>query len=202
MWVAKMIGTIFGMSAFFVIYFWLLNHPLFPITTIPLTAVDRLIGFWPEALPLYVSLWIYVPLAPAFLKNRREAVFYVVAVTVLSVIGFGIFLLWPTTLPKFTVDWSQHPSFAFLKTVDASGNACPSMHVAFAVFTALWFGPILREMGAGRMVRALNWLWCLGILYSTLAIRQHVALDVLAGAVLGASVALLHLRVLHRGIRA
>ena len=202
MWVAKMTGTILGMSAFFVIYFWLLNHPLFPITTIPLTTVDRLIGFWPEALPLYVSLWIYVPLAPALLKNRREAVSYVVAVTVLSVVGFGIFLLWPTDLPKFAVDWSQHPSFAFLKTVDASGNACPSMHVAFAVFTALWFGSILRGMGAGRMVHALNWLWCLGILYSTLAIRQHVALDVLAGAVLGASVALVHLRILHRGIRA
>jgi membrane-associated phospholipid phosphatase len=68
--------------------------------------------------------------------------------------------------------------------------------VAFAVFTAVWLRRILRQMGAGRVVRALNWLWCLGILYSTVAIRQHVALDVLTGTVLGATVAVVHLRLL------
>ena len=55
---------------------------------------------------------------------------------------------------------------------------------------------LLREMGAGRFVRALNWLWCLGILYSTVATRQHVSLDVLAGIALGAAVAVVHLRLL------
>ena len=87
-----------------------------------------------------------------------------------------------------------HPAFGFLKSVDASGNACPSLHVAFAVFTAIWLNRLLRQMGAGKVVRAFNWLWCLGILYSTVAIRQHVVLDVLAGAGLGAVVAAVHLR--------
>ena len=198
LWVAKVTGTSVSMPVFFIVYFWLLKHPLFPITTIPLTAIDRLVGFWPEAFLLYVSLWVYVVLPPMFLKSRRELGSYGLAVVGLSVIGFGIFLFWPTALPKFDMDWSQHPTFAFLKTVDASGNACPSLHVAFAVFTAIWLGRLLREMGAGRLVRALNWLWCLGILYSTIALRQHVALDVLAGAALGAIVAALHLRVLYR----
>jgi membrane-associated phospholipid phosphatase len=197
LWAAKVTGTILSMPVFFVVYFWLLNHPLFPVTTIPRTAVDRLIGFCPETLPLYVSLWVYVVLPPMFLKNRRELGSYGVAVIGLSVIAFVFFLFWPTALPKFELDWSQHPSVSFLKTVDASGNACPSLHVAFAVFTAIWLERLLREMGAGRLVRALNWLWCLGILYSTIAIRQHVALDVLAGAVLGAIVGALHLRILY-----
>jgi membrane-associated phospholipid phosphatase len=201
LWVPKVAGTILSMPVFFVVYFWLLNHPLFPVTTIPCTAVDRMIGFWPEALPLYVSLWLYIVLPPAFLKNRRELVSYGLAAIGLSVIGFGIFLFWPTTVPKFEIDWSQHPAFAFLKKVDASGNACPSLHVAYAVFTAIWSRRLLREMGAGRLVRALNWLWCLGILYSTIALRQHVALDVLAGAALGAMVAALHLRMLYGKIR-
>jgi membrane-associated phospholipid phosphatase len=198
LWLAKLTGTILSMPVFFVVYFWLLKHPLFPITTIPRTAIDRLIGFCPEALPFYVSLWLYVVLPPAFLKNRRELASYGLAVVGLSVIAFVFFLFWPTVLPKFEMDWSQHPTFAFLKTVDASGNACPSLHVAFAVFTAIWLRRLLREMGAGRLVRALNWLWCLGILYSTIAIRQHVAIDVLAGAVLGVIVAALHLRILYR----
>jgi membrane-associated phospholipid phosphatase len=121
---------------------------------------------------------------------------YGLAAVGLSVIGLGIFLFWPTAVPPPEVDWSLHSAFAFLRSVDASGNACPSLHVAFAVFTAVWFERLLRQMGAGRLVRALNWLWCLGILYSTVAIRQHVSLDVLAGAALGATVAVVQRRLL------
>lgn len=193
-WPAKMIGTTLGMIAFFIVYFWLLRHPLYPPTIMPLTAVDRLISFWPGALPLYLSLWFYVSLAPALLIDRRELVSYGLAAVGLSVIGLGIFLFWPTAVPRPEVDWSQHPAVAFLKSADASGNACPSLHVAFAVFTAVWFERLLRQMGAGRLVRALNWLWCLGILYSTVAIRQHVSLDVFAGTGLGLGVAAVHLR--------
>ncbi|MFI5337104.1 MAG: phosphatase PAP2 family protein, partial [Opitutales bacterium] len=143
---------------------------------------------------LYLSLWFYVSLAPALLIDRRELVSYGLAAVGLSAVGLGVFLLWPTAVPPPEVIWSQHPGFAWLKTADAAGNACPSLHVAFAVFTACWFARLWRQLGAGRLVRALNWLWCLGILYSTIAIRQHVFLDVLAGAALGAVTATLHWR--------
>jgi membrane-associated phospholipid phosphatase len=195
-WPAKMFGTTLGMTVFFVAYFWVLRHPHVPPTVMPLTAVDRWIGFWPKALPLYFSFWFYVSLAPALLIDRRELISYGLAAIGLSVIGLGIFLIWPTAVPESEVAWSQHPSFAFLKSVDASGNACPSLHVAFAVFTAVWFERLLRQMGSRRLIRAFNWLWCLGILYSTIASRQHVSLDVLAGAVLGLGVAAVHLRLL------
>jgi hypothetical protein len=55
LWVAKMLATTLGMTAFFVAYFWILRHPVFPITIMPFTAVDRLVVFRPEALPLYAS---------------------------------------------------------------------------------------------------------------------------------------------------
>jgi membrane-associated phospholipid phosphatase len=61
--------------------------------------------------------------------------------------------------------------------------------VAFAVFTAVWLERLWRQIDARRLVRVLSWLWCLVILYSTVATRQHVLLDVLAGAVLGAVIA-------------
>ncbi len=193
-WPVKMAGTTLGMVAFFVIYFWVLNHPFQPVTLMPLTAVDRAIGFQAWALPLYLSLWFYVSLAPSLVIDRRELVSYGVAWVVLSALGLGVFLFWPTAVPPSDIDWLQHPSFAFLKSADAPGNACPSLHVAFAVFSAVWFGRLLRQMKAGRAWLVLNWLWCLGILYSTVAVRQHVSLDVLAGAVLGALVAAAHLR--------
>ena len=189
-----MIGMTLGMTLFFTAYFWVLHHPLFSVTTMPLTSVDRLISFWPEALPLYLSLWFYVSLVPALLSERRELVSYALAATGISIIGLGIFLLWPTMVDWPDADWSQYPAFAFLQSVDASGNVCPSLHVAFAVFTAVWLDRLLRQIGAGRGVRGFNWLWCLGILYSTIAIRQHVILDVLAGVGLGMAATVVHRR--------
>lgn len=151
----------------------------------PSTAIDRAIGFSPGALPLYFSLWVYVSLAPAFLASRRALVNYAIWAVVLAGVALGIFIAWPTTIEAEANDWSRYPAYAFLKTIDASGNACPSLHVAFAIFTAVWLARTLNELAVPRMVLAINWLWCLGIVYSTLATRQHVFIDLLAGAVLG-----------------
>src|SRR5580658_7832248 len=138
-WVIKMAGTTAIMTAFFAVYFYLLNHSRLPVTTVPRIFVDRMIAFRPGALPLYVSLWVYVPLAPALFRYTSEMRAYTVAVLVLSAIGFGIFILWPTTIPKPEFDQAPVPSLAYLKAVDASGNAFPSLHVAFAVFTVFLF---------------------------------------------------------------
>lgn len=188
LWLAKLLGTSLGMAAFFVGYFHLLRHPAGIPFVMPVLAIDRWIEFSPVALPLYLSLWLYVSLAPALLVNPRELLACGLAAGGLAVIGLGIFRLWPTTVAPPEVDWSAHPMFSFLKTVDASGNACPSLHVAFAVFAAVWFDRILRDSGAGTGWHWVNWAWCLGILYSTIAVRQHVFLDVLAGGLLGAAV--------------
>jgi len=143
-----------------------------------------------------VSLWFYVSLGPALVKNFAELFSFGAATLVMSVVGLAIFLYWPTAVPAFTLDAARYPSISFLKGVDLAANACPSLHVAFAVFTGIWMDRILREMLSGRALLVLNWLWCVGIVYSTLATRQHVVLDVLAGAALGVVVAALHLAAL------
>jgi membrane-associated phospholipid phosphatase len=197
LWLAKAVGTTVGISFFFFVYFWVLRHPVFSVTTMPLTAVDRAIGFRPGVLPIYLSLWLYVSLAPALVRVGRELASYAVAAVVLSAAGLGIFLFWPTTVSVAEVDLSSYPAVAFLKSTDAAGNACPSLHVAFAVFTAFWFERLLRELRAGPLARTLNVLWCAGIVYSTIALRQHVFIDVAAGALLGAMIAALHFAWLH-----
>src|SRR5215469_595060 len=192
-WLLKTSGTTLCITLFMVAYFTLLRHPAFPVRTMPLVGLDRLIGFAPWSMVLYASLWIYISLVPALLA-WRELPRYLAAVTLLSLIGFALFFFWPTAVPPPDVDWSAHPSVAFLKKVDAAGNACPSLHVAFAVLTFLWLDRMLLGLRAGTWGRGLNLLWCLGILYSTLAVKQHVALDLYSGAALGAAVALPFLR--------
>jgi membrane-associated phospholipid phosphatase len=66
--------------------------------------------------------------------------------------------------------------------------------VAAALFSGVWLDVLLREIGAGRMVRRANWVWCVGIVYSTMATKQHVAIDVLTGMILGLGMAVLAVR--------
>jgi len=49
------------------------------------------VPFRPEALLLYASLWVYVSIAPALLKNFRELFSYGVATLALSAIGLASF---------------------------------------------------------------------------------------------------------------
>lgn len=184
-WWLIQLGFAAYLTVFMVVYFVLLRHPLFPVTVMPLTALDRAIGFAPWSLVFYASLWLYISLVPSFLRVWEEMRVYLIQTTALGCIGFVLFLLWPTAAPAPDIDWSQHPSVAFLKAVDASGNACPSLHVAFAVLTLVWMQRLLRHIAAPAWLQVLNLLWCLGILYSTLATKQHVALDLYAGALLG-----------------
>jgi membrane-associated phospholipid phosphatase len=183
---------------FFAAYFYVLKNPAYPVTVMPLTLPDRLIGFQPMALPLYVSLWVYVSLPPAFLANRRELYVYALAMAGACLTGLIIFYFWPTTVPVADIDWALYPGVDFLKRMDASGNACPSLHVATAAFSGFWMHHLLRRFGAPLWVRVFNALWCIGIVYSTVATRQHVAVDMWAGLALGALAAWWSLRQVQR----
>ena len=190
----KGIGTTFFIGLFFGAYFHLLKQPAYPTTVMPIVLLDRLIGFQPLALPLYLSLWVYVSLPPALLATRRELYGYTMAMLGTCLAGLMVFYFWPTAVPAANIDWAQYPDVAFLKSMDASGNACPSLHVATAAFSGIWLHHLLRAFGAPLWILILNWSWCAGIVYSALATRQHVAVDVLAGLVLGVLAARLSLR--------
>lgn len=178
-------------AGFFAAYFYLLRHPLAGVTTVPITAPDRFIPFQPAALLPYVSLWLYAIIGAGTLRGRTEIKAYCATVLALSVAGLGVFLFWPTATPRPDIDWTHFPSLQFLKNADATGNACPSLHVAFAIFTAIWLEQLLRQIRAPLAARAFNAAWALAIAYSTVAIRQHVAVDVFAGAALGGFAGLL-----------
>ena len=190
----KSIGTTLFIGLFFGAYFYLLKTPAYPATVMPFTWLDRLIDFQPWAMSLYVSLWVYVSLPPAFLATRRALYGYGLAMAGTCLVALTIFYFWPTAVPVANIDWTQYPDVHFLKSIDAAGNACPSLHVATAVFSGIWLHHLLRRFSAPLWILGVNWMWCIGIIYSALATRQHVAVDVFAGLALGALAAWLSLR--------
>jgi membrane-associated phospholipid phosphatase len=182
-WWLKMPGVTLFIWIFFDAYFWLLRYPHTEVIVMPLTWIDRELpmqawSWWP-----YLSLWLYTSLPPALLISFRHLLFY--GAWIASVCGIGLicFYVWPTVIPPLGRAIEAVPSL--VAGIDASGNACPSLHVAVAVFSAFWLSDQLREVGANRFSRIANVVWCAAIVYSTLATKQHVLLDVLAGSVLG-----------------
>jgi membrane-associated phospholipid phosphatase len=181
----KVLGTTLWTTVFFIGYFHLLRHPAYPITVMPLTWLDALVPFQPTMLVPYLSLWLYIGVAPGLQRGFWQLLVYGLWMTALLLAGLMIFYFWPTAVPALAIDRSGFPGFAMLEGVDASGNACPSMHVAASVFTAVRVHAVLREIGAPLALRLLNLVWVLLIAWSTIAVRQHVALDVLGGVILG-----------------
>ena len=190
LWLLKMTGTIVGICGFFVLYFWVQESRATQAVTVPMTAVDHLVGVSQEALLPYASLWVYVSLAPALAGDMASVRKYVSGALIMAFLGLATYWFFPTTTPAFRVHWSDYPALQLLKATDRGGNAFPSLHVAFAVYSGAFIAGELRSLSAPPWVRRANWLWCVAIVYSTLATRQHVAIDV-AGGLVVAAVALL-----------
>ena len=184
LWFLKMIGTVAGIAAFFAVYFWTMEETAGRAITMPMTWIDQWIAVNEFAFVPYVSLWVYVSLAPAFALNAGALRAYAAGALAIALLGIASFWLFPTVTPPFGVDWSQVPMLRFLKESDASGNAFPSLHVAFAVYSAYVISSQLKSIRSPRWARTFNWFWCLAIIYSTLATRQHVFVDVAGGILL------------------
>ncbi|MFO1330686.1 MAG: phosphatase PAP2 family protein [Rubrivivax sp.] len=192
----KLAGICAFTALFFVGYFHLLRNPPSPPRPVPLMPLDHWFGYQPLAVWPYVSLWIYVGVAPALLPSAGALLRYGAWMAALCGCGLALFAAWPTALPP---GWAPQPTpgqaaEALLRGLDAPGNACPSMHVACALFSALWVHRLLAAFCAPAWPRALNAAWLTAIVWSTLALRQHVVLDVLAGAALGLAFGLAALR--------
>lgn len=165
-------------------YFFLLRHPFGNPTVMPLTKLDAAIPLYPPMMIAYLSLWLYVGVGPGLEARLVDLWNYAAWMGAMCACGLAIFLLWPSQTPLVALADVDGFGFELLKGLDAPGNACPSMHVAAAVFTALRVHGTLRRLSAPSWPKAINALWCTAILYSTLAVKQHVIVDVAGGAVL------------------
>ncbi|MBL8446834.1 MAG: phosphatase PAP2 family protein [Zoogloeaceae bacterium] len=174
------------MGLFFWGYFVVLRNPIRPPATVPLTVVDEWVQFTPAAFVPYVSLWVYVSLPPAFLMSLPTLLRFAGWIGALCLGCLAVFWIFPTQVPAFPLDLDGHAGMELLRGVDASGNACPSLHVASAVFAAMWLDRLARAMRGPGWVRWANGLECGLILWSTLATRQHAFLDLAAGFLVGA----------------
>jgi hypothetical protein len=152
-------------------------------TVMPVTVLDRLIPFTPCATWIYVSQLVTAPVVAWMLASRRDVWAYCESVLLMGGIGIMIFWQWPTSVARPVT--SDGGLYGWMIRFDTSGNACPSLHAAFGVFTVACSYSAFAGLKLDRVFVGLVWLSTMAVLASTLLTKQHVVIDLLAGVVLG-----------------
>jgi hypothetical protein len=165
-----------------------MNHPVFSVRVMPILGPDRWIPVLPWTVWIYFSLWIYICIPFSLMGTRQTLVHYFQGALALSILGFLIFICMLTAVPEWSFEWNSYSMLAFLKQSDASGNACPSLHVGFAVFAGFWLNRTLKDIHVSKFWNWGNSLWAGAIIISTMTTKQHVFIDVVAGSLLSLGV--------------
>ncbi|MEJ8796174.1 phosphatase PAP2 family protein [Trinickia caryophylli] len=148
---------------------------------LPEGALDRLVPFDAWAVWLYLSFFALVP-AAYFCAPAQRLRPLMRAMQISAILAGFVFVSWPTTLiyPAVASHTISGMALRFLAGSDSAKNCLPSLHGALTLLCmlALW----QRE----KPVRSiLVLLWGLAIMWSVIAARRHLALDLGAGIALG-----------------
>lgn len=172
-----------------VAYFGLQHFHLGTARLQPECAVSALLPFDPRWTPLYLSMFVMVGVAMLSLRDRGDVVRFAATLLLMEAVAWLFFFLMPTACfrpPAHDAAWM----YRVMIGLDAPVNCFPCLHGALTLLAAfvIWGG--IGEVATSRVVR---WLarsalaaWGAGILVSILILRQHTAVDVAAGLLLGA----------------
>lgn len=149
-----------------------INHfPLFNPYKLPFIFGEEQIPFLGWTTYIYLSLFLYVPLAVYLIPKGRYARM-IFALSIMCLIHFVIFIFFPTEYPRAEID-TNFILFEFLKILDAPTNCFPSLHVGLSMFLAI---ALLRTRG--DRLSLLFFFWAILITLTTLTTKQHYVLDV------------------------
>lgn len=147
-----------------------------------LTPIDTAIPFIPETVVIYVSAYLFW-LVPIISKNIAVKCFWKMilitgAVFFLSSIGH---LIVPSAYPRPEIsdamtNWAEFLVKKLVYLVDPPNNTFPSLHVTTATILI-----IMMRNKMSRLSYAIYCFWGALIMLSTLTMKQHYLLDVLAG---------------------
>ena len=182
-WRFKVLLSVALSVLFCVPYLLIGHHPLMPVHMLPLSWVDRVIGFHPQQwVWIYQSNYLLFNVVPWLTEQREHLRRYVIGFATLSLISFTIYIVYPIQAPKPQVP-NPTGMYWLLLQYDAPLNSLPSLHAGFLIYTLAYGRRILADrIPAG--LRSLCVLWGGLILYGTLATKEHYFVDIVSGAAL------------------
>lgn len=146
----------------------------------PEIAADAHIPFVPTLVFGYALYYVWIFLPVLLLRTRAHFYQVMIGYILIQLPAIVVFLLYPSQMTRPSVGGDDIASLLvrFLYRMDPGFNLLPSLHVGHSVLVALFFYTFRPK--------AFPWvaIGTLLIVLSTVLIKQHVVLDVLAGAAL------------------
>lgn len=146
----------------------------------PEIAADAHIPFVPTLVFGYALYYVWIFLPVVLLRTRAHFYQVMIGYILIQLPAIVVFLLYPSQMTRPSVGGDDIASLLvrFLYRMDPGFNLLPSLHVGHSVLVALFFYTFRPK--------AFPWvaIGTLLIVLSTVLIKQHVVLDVLAGAAL------------------
>ncbi|HOW16827.1 MAG TPA: phosphatase PAP2 family protein [bacterium] len=129
---------------------------------------------------IYMSDYLYIGLVFFLLRERYNMNRIYYSQIMMLIFSMFIFMLYPTMFPRPEVEYHGFSGqlVALLHSLDSPCNAFPSIHVSMTFLAGFGF---IKER---KVLFSIFMLWAVLISISTLTLKQHYLLDVLAGFVM------------------
>ena len=180
----KLALTIVLNLCFYVPYGLLQRHCLFTPAQVWPGFLDNLFPFWDKAVWGYFSIFLLMPIGPLLMRRREQLLRYGAAILLIQFTAYIVFFFWPTCCPRPDAN-NTIVVYRILTAVDSPLNAFPSLHAAFAVFSAFCAAHVFRGLQLARLWRLALGVWAVLILIGTLFTKQHTVADIFAGSAIG-----------------
>lgn len=152
------------------------RYPLFEPTTLPFSQLDRVIPFVPQLLPVYVGYLVYYFWTVARMENDREVNRAFYGTHLQLFLSLPVFVFFPVTMPRdlFYIGQTYNWADVFWRWFDAPNNCIPSLHAANIM--------LLMQLNWHLPRRWFSVATGAAIITSTVFVKQHYVVDVVAGA--------------------
>jgi len=156
---------------------------IFPTRSVPSNWLDHAIPFQPRWVWAYLSLYLLNPIGPLLTRSRKDLLQYAYGILFLFAAGLLCCAMLPVAGPRPAAS-AAYWLYDRLILIDRAYNSFPSLHAACAVYAVLYAPYASRDSSRGalrKVLLSIAWLWTGLILYSTIATRQHFAIDLVPG---------------------
>jgi membrane-associated phospholipid phosphatase len=178
----KLILLTIAVAVFLFGYMATNHYPLFEPRLLPLFEFEKHIPFIPQTGWIYISDYIYL-IVLIFLLRKKPIDRYFWSSIVMNCINFSFYIVYPTKLARenFPLGPINFGNLAlyFARLWDAPTNCFPSSHISACVLGALF------ALTINRKLFFVFSTWAALIAVSTLTVKQHYAIDIPGGIIVG-----------------
>ncbi|MFC7337022.1 phosphatase PAP2 family protein [Haloferula chungangensis] len=155
-------------------------------------AIREILWVKPSAFDLAIpvnfhSLWFYLTFYGllgwiGLVIDDRSFKRYIRSIWWTALISHIVFFLVPNGVTREAIQADSAPLvYQWLVAADQPRNAFPSLHASLSVLAGLAAN---ASSSLHPTLKIAAWIWIVGILWSTIALRQHYAVDLISGSIL------------------